>query len=444
MSNVPMTLPQLAISIQARPFSHTSSYVELEDGRIIHCSHRVREWSDDGGLTWSDVVEMQDINGDPVGGSCTCLVKLSDKNSIGLAAQTKAEPDDPRWEGRQMLFWRSDDNGETWQPPVPISKPGIFCQALQDTMLRTSSGRIILPTFSSMGQPNGLNDRTSPMTGKLVHNQFVPTAGHFFDPHFSVVVVYYSDDDGQTWQRNADGALITMLQEGTVYSYVNEPTITEVKPDRLLMFMRTGLGRVFQAWSNDNGETWTRTQPTVLASSTTPSQLRTLPNGHLLCVWNQETASEIKRGQNRTRLSSAISRDGGRVWEFFQNIQSIHETTRVEPGPIEPTHPMELYFSAGHSAVEREVESVHIDCDAHTRHSYPSVFVDAAREHVIVATSLHGMYEPDPVEAKLAPQSTGVPECGQQRKILPFKWFYGGKEPADNPFLKEAYEPAKP
>ena len=46
------------------------------------------------------------------------------------------------------------------------------------------------------------------------------------------------------------------------------------------------------------------------------------------------------------------------------------------------------------------------------------------------------------VEAKLVPQS--VPGCGQQRKILPFKWFYGGKEPADNPFLREAYEPAKP
>ena len=32
----------------------------------------------------------------------------------------------------------------------------------------------------------------------------------------------------------------------------------------------------------------------------------------------------------------------------------------------------------------------------------------------------------------------------QKQKVLPLKWFYGGKEPADNPFLKEAYEPAKP
>ena len=33
---------------------------------------------------------------------------------------------------------------------------------------------------------------------------------------------------------------------------------------------------------------------------------------------------------------------------------------------------------------------------------------------------------------------------GSRLKVLPIKWFYGGKEPANNPFLKETYEPAKP
>ena len=57
-----------------------------------------------------------------------------------------------------------------------------------------------------------------------------------------------------------------------------------------------------------------------------------------------------------------------------------------------------------------------------------------------------------PVEAIHADHD--VPEGGyvhpngkvvcQKFMILPYKWFYGGKEPADNPFLREAYEPAKP
>lgn len=29
-------------------------------------------------------------------------------------------------------------------------------------------------------------------------------------------------------------------------------------------------------------------------------------------------------------------------------------------------------------------------------------------------------------------------------KALPVTWFYGGKEPADNPFLPRALEPAQP
>jgi hypothetical protein len=39
-------------------------------------------------------------------------------------------------------------------------------------------------------------------------------------------------------------------------------------------------------------------------------------------------------------------------------------------------------------------------------------------------------------------KKTGGPN--QHQKVLPMTWFYGGKEPANNPFLREAYEPAKP
>ena len=70
--------------------------------------------------------------------------------------------------------------------------------------------------------------------------------------------------------------------------------------------------------------------------------------------WNQESEEEIRAGFNRTRVSTAISRDGGRVWEFFQNLYSMHETTRVESGPIRPTRPEEIYFSAVQTASERD------------------------------------------------------------------------------------------
>ena len=448
MNNVPMTRPDLALAVHDTPFFHSSTFVELADGRVLHVAGGVRTLSDDRGLTWSDSERLVDTNGDSVGGSETSLVKLSETNAVGLAARRRDQPADTSWPAPpgsvRFDFWRSDDNGVTWQPPVRMTAPGTSTAGYQDTFLRTRSGRIVLPVFHSIGQRSGPDDRTPPACGKLVNNQFVPTGAHDFDPGFSAVYVLYSDDDGRTWQRNKDRELVILLDWNAIYSYCNEASVTEVAPKkapgRLVIFMRNGLGRLFQAWSNDNGETWTRPQPTSLAASTGPPQIRTLPNGHLLCVWNQETERDIKGGFARTRLSSAVSRDGGRVWEFFQNVQSLHEATRVEPGPIRPTRPAEIYFPAGQPVPEREAEHV-VVADEHARWSYPSVCV--LDDRVLIAHT-YSTYAEHPTRAELLLSNRPQGSTNQKLKVLPLTWFYGGKEPADNPFLREAYEPAKP
>ena len=454
-----MTLPELAISIQSRPFGHTSTFVELENGRILHASYRALEWSDDVGMTWSRAQHedelMVDINGDPVGGAETSIVKLSGKNAVGLCARIPGAMAEGTWamptRNLGFKFWRSNDGGKTWQPPVIMTPPGMVTAGLQDTFLRTSSGRIVLPVFVILGDKSkkrmGPRDEHQPMSGHLVKNQWMSSAGHFFDPSYSCNYVLYSDNDGDNWQMNKDGPMMIMGDWNSDYQYSNEASVTEVKPGRLLLMARNGMGRLFQAWSNDNGETWTRLQPTSLAACTTPAQIRTLPNGHLLCVWNQTSEQETKSGLNRTRISSAISRDGGRVWEFFQNVQSLHETTRVEPGPIHPVRPEEISFPAGRAATERDPQYIG-NREEHARFSYPSVFV--MKDRVFITHTYKGMLMEHPTLAQLIEHRTGDihPETGeimgQYLKILPLKWFYGGKEPADNPFLKEAYEPAKP
>ena len=460
MTNVPMTRPELMLAQFRTHFFHNSSYVRLDEGRIVHACCDWVNHSEDGGLSWSEPKVHRDANGNRIGGAETSLVKLSGRNEIGMSGRLKVELTGTEYalppNSVGFLFWRSMDGGETWDPPVPMSPPGLPTAGYQDTFVRTGSGRIVLPVFLTIGQSSGPNDRFEPMSGKPVQNQFVGTAGHFFDPRFSCSYVLYSDDDGHTWQMNKDGALIILHDWNALFSYSNEATLTEVKPGRLLMMMRNGLGRLFQAWSNDNGESWTRPQPTVLASSTCPAQVRTLPNGHLLCVWNQEDEQEIRAGYNRTRISSAISRDGGRVWEFFQNVESLHETTRVEPGPIQPTRPEEIYLPAGQPATERDPRFVQV-AEEHGRWSYPSVFVGDDR---VMIAHTYTTYVHDPTKAEFFISSKrptpGDPRFeplepngsmngfNQKLKVLPLKWFYGGKEPADNPFLKAAYEPAKP
>jgi hypothetical protein len=217
--------------------------------------------------------------------------------------------------------------------------------------------------------------------------------------------------------------------------------VAEVTPGRLVMNLRNGLGRLFQAWSNDNGETWSRPQPTALAATTTPSQIRRLPNGHLLIVWNQESEEEVKRGSNRTRLSAAISRNGGSVWEFFQNIESLLPGTRVEPGPIHAVRPEEVYRLPGQPALVRDPQYVQ-SVEAHGRWAYPSVFV--MKDRVLVAYT-YGWFEkvPDKAQLVVSSQKPGK-KINQKQVVLPLKWFYGGKEPAPNPQLKEIEGPAKP
>jgi len=439
MSNVPMTRPEEVIAIHETNYFHSSTFVELEGGRILHAAGTTFTTSDDGGITWSEPFSCRDLNGERVGGGGTSLVKLSGKG-IGLAAMRKdpeaISPEESR-RSTYMVFWRSEDGGQTWETPVRVTPQGVGTYAYQDVLLRTSSGRIILPVYISLGQASGPNDVKPPASGKLVNGQWVSTAAHFFDPHFSASYVCYSDDDGRTWQRNKDGELIILQDWSALYSYTNEPSVAEVAPGRLLMFMRTAMGRLYQAWSDDNGETWTRPQPSPLASSTAPAQIRRLPStGHLLVVWNQENEEEVKQGYNRTRISAAISRNGGSVWEFFQNVESLHEATRVEPGPIHPVRPAEFHLAPGIPAPEREARFIQ-PVTKHGRWSYPSVL--AMRDRVLIAHT-YSYYEEHPTRAELVnSQTKGV---NQRLKVLPLTWFYGGKEPADNPWLPRVDEPA--
>ena len=156
MSNVPMTRPEEALAIHETRYFHSSTFTELEDGRILHAAGTQFNTSDDGGITWSESFSCADTEGVPVGGGGTSLVRLSG-SGIGLAGMQR--PTEGSFESirreTHLAFWRSEDDGETWEPPVRITPPGIATYAYQDVLLRTSSGRIILPVYVSLGQASG-------------------------------------------------------------------------------------------------------------------------------------------------------------------------------------------------------------------------------------------------------------------------------------------------
>ena len=90
------------------------------------------------------------------------------------------------------------------------------------------------------------------------------------------------------------------------------------------MILRTPLGRFYQSWSADDGTSWSRPEPTALASALAPAALGRIPDSDdLLIIWNQASPDEIQRGMQRHRLSSAVSKDGGATWRHTGNVFSI-------------------------------------------------------------------------------------------------------------------------
>jgi hypothetical protein len=430
--HLPMTNPDAALAIHETSYGHSVSWVLLEDGRILML-HSGGSFctSEDKGLTWSESFRGRDASGGEIS-EARGLVTL-EAGSVGLVAD-HTPPDSINYYDKQLAFRRSDDGGHTWSHEVIVNPRGPGAFVWQDMLLRTSSGRIIIPAYLDIGQGRWHMDGEG-FVGGFVNGNFVSTDAHFMDPHFGASYVWFSDDEGETWQRNSDGELFIVRKPGGPFDATFEPSVAEVEPGRLYMIMRTNLGRYFQAWSRDDGESWTRPAPTHLAGTHAPAQVRTLPNGHLLCVFTQQSQEEIRRGYIRTRLSSAVSRTGGRIWELFQNVESIHPEPYVPPGPIDNIRPEGVFSISEGGEIETDGRYLVPLPVGYGRWSYPSVLVLGDRVLISHSYTYH-----DETGAR-----RGIDGKSNARiKVLPLSWFYGGREPYENPDLTALGQAARP
>ena len=146
MSNVPMTRPEEALAIHELEYSHSVTFVGLEGGRIVLSSGSEFRISEDGGITWGEAYEGKDEDGNVLQGGCASLVNLSG-GAVGLATMRRRPGASNSYE-TEMVFRRSEDEGKTWSAPTVMNQCLLRAHALQDVMLRTESGRIILPRRS--------------------------------------------------------------------------------------------------------------------------------------------------------------------------------------------------------------------------------------------------------------------------------------------------------
>ncbi len=391
--DVPMTRAEECLAVHDG-IGRRARFVELPDGRILLGTNDKLYTSSDSGMTWSEpwqpryadnqeavqwgegsLVLFKDRTlghvGRPVTSGEVVLRQRSIENARKLLDEER--PDS------HLLLWRSRDGGKTWSRPKRITAPvgfGLFC--VHDVLIRSSSGRILLPVYG--------DDKRC--------------------------YTYYSDDEGETWKASRPLILEVELDGRPVAVDGDEPTVVEVEPRKILALVRTDMGRLYQAWSTDDGASWQKATPTALAASSAPAHLGKIPKtGELVVVWSQADTEEMRKGFNRSRLSTAISPDKGRSWTNFQNIESSIEGTRVDAGPLEPRWAVKRFEAGGYHPVDKTVD-VRKHGRLYGRFSYPALFFHG--DHALVAHS--NMYYDE----------QGASVSNGRIRVIPISWFTGG------------------
>ena len=287
--------------------------------------------SRDRGLTWADPqVYMADYPG-RVAGARLLGLRASGKALMFVTKTTMEElkiDDDRRvavggadyFRSRTRVFLRRSTDGGS-----------CFDHGEELPYLAITGGKE-LPLVGFYG---AMDELTQLENGRII------AAFEFMDPERSAVERRYqhytvaclcSDDEGRTWRRSTE--IVADTLRGAM-----EPQIVETAPNRLLCLLRTKGGYLYQAASEDGGETWSQSQPSALPSPECMARMIRLQSGNLLLVWNN--VSSVTQ-HPRHPLVAAISRDGGGSWsqprmiadETGTNQLSNHGLAQLDDGRI--------------------------------------------------------------------------------------------------------------
>ncbi|MBJ44190.1 MAG: hypothetical protein CMJ80_13115 [Planctomycetaceae bacterium] len=290
------------------PRNDSASIVELKDGQLMgvwmefvqseHAGHDtghnriVSKISRDGGLTWKKhrveaVPRPGDVNiynpsllrlkNGEILFSYLCYNELSWRKPLVSTGYMHRSRDPAAGFGEPEILWKR-------QP----------FQSANNTLVQLSSGRLVRPVAK------------------------VPIWGGAEDNQQSSCM--YSDDNGHTW--HLPNNWIKLPLRGAM-----EGHIAETRSGALLMALRTQLGSVFIARSDDGGYSWRKAQTSGLKSGESMPCLVTIPTtGDLLMIWNDSFYDpEFDHFGRRNPLTCAVSRDEGNTWEFRQNIKDDPE-----------------------------------------------------------------------------------------------------------------------
>lgn len=267
----------------------------LRDGRLLlawtefdrgfaddSSAHIAARISTDGGRTWGEKFVLQPNIGRRNVMSVSLLRKRN--GELLFFFLKKDGPDD-------LSVWmrRAIREPDLWSSPTKVSTLPGYHVMNNDRVVELSSGRLLAPVAHT------------PDIRRHYRRQ--------------KALCYISDDGGKTWRPGRGSARLPK-------SAAMEPGVVELKDGRLLMIIRTSLGRIYASYSRDGGDTWSAPEPTALVAPAAPASIERIPStGDLLIIWINNPKGARAGWKERSPLAAAISRDDGRTWSKPRNIE---------------------------------------------------------------------------------------------------------------------------
>jgi hypothetical protein len=241
--------------------------------------------SSDGGRTWAKPrVLHEETRKDRAVGDPNMLV---DGNKVWVYWTHVDNPNTIK----KAWTWcvHSTDNGATWSEPREILIPRQYTPGKQHNGIRLADGTYAMGISWDLWGERGMNPRT--------------------EGEMNLSSGLMLSNDGFNWRLYGD--LHVFLEKVTPGSTngLCEPSIAQLADGEILMLLRSGSSRHYEARSRDGGITWSAPRPSPLVGHNTPTALWRLENApnEIVAVWDNSPL-------NRFPLVAALSRDGGKTW----------------------------------------------------------------------------------------------------------------------------------
>ncbi|CAG7627012.1 exo-alpha-sialidase [Paenibacillus allorhizosphaerae] len=191
----------------------------------------------------------------------------------------------------------SADYGATWSQPNSVMAEGSSF-VMNDRLIQLSNGRLLLPVgyLDEQFYEEGLEDK-------------------------SWIGVYYSDDEGRTWNRT-EWITGTDAAEAAVRNNLQEPQAVQLADGQVKIYARTSAGYIYEVTSDDEGRTWHDLKPTAFQSPLAPFSVKRDPyTNNVYMVWDNSPPSGASRVLPRWPLSMAVSADSAKTWKTVTNLE---------------------------------------------------------------------------------------------------------------------------